>query len=163
VKSDLSKNPTKMKSCNPLTIVYISQTGQAQAIAESIFDLTAQNNFEAKLFCIKDYEKIYSLSDETSPIVFICSTTGDGDLPETAFKFWNKLKRLNEDSGFLKKMKYALLGLGDTNYTTFCGGPKQLHKKFQELGAECFYGPFWADDGTGLDLEVEPFKDGMIG
>ena len=146
---------------NPLKIIYISQTGQAQAIAESIFDLTSANNFDAKIYCIKDYDKKFNLNEEPdSPIVFVCSTTGDGDLPETAFRFWNKLKRLNEESGVLKNLNYALLGLGDTNYTTFCGGPKLIHKKFQELGAKCFYGPFWADDGTGMDIEVEPFKDG---
>ncbi len=123
--------------------------------------MTAQNNFDAKLYNIKDYDQTCNLSEETSPIVIVCSTTGEGDLPEAAFKFWNKLKRLNEASGYLKKIKYALLGLGDTNYSIFCGGPKKLHKKFQELGAKCFYGPFWADDGTSLELEVEPFKDGL--
>lgn len=143
-----------------LTIIYCSQTGQAQAIAESIYDLAANNQFEAQIHCISGYDKKFKLNELTNPVVFVCSTTGDGEVPETGFRCWNRLKR-KDDSQFLNNLNYAILGLGDTNYTTFCGGPKSFHNKFQDLGGKCIYGPFWADDGTGLDIEVEPFKEGL--
>lgn len=145
---------------NSVTIIYCSQTGQAKAIAESIYDLAASNQFEAEIHCVSGYDKKFKLNEITNPVVFVCSTTGDGEVPETGFRCWNRLKR-KEDDKFLSNLNYAILGLGDTNYTTFCGGPKSFHSKFQDLGGKCIYGPFWADDGTGLDIEVEPFKDGL--
>jgi methionine synthase reductase len=144
-----------------IAIVYASQTGQGKIIAETINDLAIEKNIETSLFCISKHEKEFNLNDLDVPLIFICSTTGDGETPETARKCWSKLKRLDTESNenYLSNLNYALLGMGDTNYTQFCNGPKLFHKRFQELGANCFYGPVWADDGTGLELEVEPFKE----
>ena len=145
------------------TIVHASQTGQAKIIAETINDQAIENGFEPKLYCISQHDKDFSLNTLNEPLVFVCSTTGDGETPEIARKCWYKLKRLNTEANksYLANLNYALLGLGDTNYTQFCNGPKLFHKRLGELGAKCFYGPAWADDGTGLEIEVEPFKDGL--
>ena len=145
------------------TIVYASQTGQAKTIAESLYDLAASNKFDAKIFCISEHDKTFKLNELNEPLVFVCSTTGDGETPETARKCWFKLKRLdtNTNKDYLKNLNYALLGLGDTNYTNFCNGPKLFHSRFADLGAKCFFGPYWADDGVGLELEVEPFKEDL--
>ena len=149
---------TKIGDVKSFTIIYVSETGQAKAISESLYDMASAHHYEAKLFCISNYDQEFKLNEIQAPIVFVCSTTGDGDLPETAFKCWNKLKR-EKNSDALSNVNYALLGLGDTNYTNFSGGPKSLHKRLEELGAKCFFGPFYADDGTGLELVVEPFKE----
>ncbi len=146
----------------PITVIYASQTGQAKSIAENICDLAAQNNFNAKLYCISEYEKSFQLNQISEPVVFICSTTGDGETPETARKCYSRLKSKTIPKDYLENLHYALLGLGDTNYTQFCNGPKLFYKLFNQLGAKCFYGPEWADDGTGLECVVEPFIEGEI-
>jgi methionine synthase reductase len=141
-------------------IIYATQTGQAKSIAERISDLAVKNKFSVDLHFITDYEDdLTKFNTINKPCVFICSTTGDGEVPEMAVKCYNRLKKQHKtNQNFdLSKFKYALLGLGDTNYTQFCNGPKLFHKVFQSLGANCFYGPRWADDGTGLENEVEPF------
>ena len=80
-------------------IIYASQTGQAKAIAESIFDLANEKkNFKPEIHCISQHDKAFKLNEITVPVVFISSTTGDGETPETAFKCWNKLKRLNPEN-----------------------------------------------------------------
>jgi methionine synthase reductase len=151
---------------DPVYVVYASQTGQAKTIAEQINDMLYDNGYAPKLFCISRHEKDFKFNEIPSytPLIFICSTTGDGEVPETAVRCVNKIRRLNTDENkeFLSNLNYALLGLGDTNYTQFCNGPKTFHNRFQELGAKCFYGPFWADDGTGLEQTVEPFKEGLL-
>ncbi len=144
-----------------VTIIYASQTGQAQAIAESLFDDAISSDLNATLFNIKDHETKFKLNELTDPVVFICSTTGDGEVPETAVRTYNRLKKRTPHEFNLRNLNYALLGLGDTNYTSFCNGPRSFDKVFSDLGAKCFYGPFWADDGTGLDIVVEPFKEGL--
>ena len=147
-----------------VVIVYASQTGNSKVIAESINDLLIENGFETKLYCISKYEKEFKFDELTSPLVFICSTTGDGETPETAVRCYNKLKRLDveKNSQFLSNLNFALLGLGDSNYSQFANGPKLFYKKFIELGAKCFHGPHYADDGVGLELVVEPFKEDLL-
>ena len=146
-----------------IAIIYATQTGQAKTIAETINDEAITNGFEPVLYDIGQFGRQKFLNEIADPTVFVCSTTGDGEVPESALKCYHSLKKLEAESNrdFLKNFNYALLGLGDTNYTQFCNGPKLFHQKFQQLGAHCFYGPAWADDGTGLDVEVEPFIEGL--
>lgn len=43
-------------------------------------------------------------------VVFVVSTTGDGDPPDNVAKFWRKLKRKTLPSDHLGSCNYALLG-----------------------------------------------------
>ena len=60
------------------------------------------------------FDKEFRLNELNEPVVFITSTTGDGEQPETATKCWNKLKRLNSKNNpnHLSNLKFALLVLG---------------------------------------------------
>ena len=96
-----------------LLILYASQTGQAKVIAESIHDLANEKGFESNLYCISKHDKEFELKEIKMPLIFVCSTTGDGETPETARKCFNKLKRLDVTSNktYLANLNYALLGL----------------------------------------------------
>ena len=77
------------------------------------------------------------------------STTGDGDQPENAEPFWRKIKKKTLAPDHFSHIRFAILGLGDSNYSQFCNGPKTLHERLVDLGAKTFYEPGWADDGVG--------------
>ena len=62
---------------------------------------------------------------------------------------------------FLSGMEYALLGLGDTNYTTYLGFPKGVEKQLQKLGARQFYKSGFADDAVGLETVVDPWIENL--
>ena len=91
-------------------------------------------------------------------LVIVASTTGDGDPPDNATKFWRFLRKAKpEQLAGLKSKRYAILGLGDTNYSNFCNTAKRLDRKFQELGAISFMPKGLADDATGLEAVVDPW------
>ena len=99
--------------------------------------------------------------NEYDLLVVITSSTGDGDPPDNATKLWQKLRAKNLKNNYLAHIYYALLGLGDTNYTTFCGFPKLVDKQLQQLGAKKIYESKWADDAVGLENTVDPWIENL--
>ncbi|XDV47338.1 hypothetical protein PO909_017004 [Leuciscus waleckii] len=141
-------------------ILYGSQRGQAQSIAEEICEQAAEYGLTADISCLSKQDK-YNVDSEIRPVVFVVSTTGDGDPPDTALKFVRKIKNKSLPHDHLSHLRYALLALGDTNYANFCNGGKTIDSLLQRLGAKHFYATGHADDGTGLEVVVDPWIEGL--
>nr|XP_039256966.1 methionine synthase reductase-like [Styela clava] len=145
-----------------IVVMYGSQTGQAETIAETIHETAEEHEIKSTLYCLRKADECFKMvSEENVPVVFVCSTTGDGELPGTARKFVRMIQRRTLENDYLSKLHYALLGLGDSNYSTFCGGPKTLQRSLKKLGAKSFYSSGFADDGTDLEMVVEPWIEGL--
>lgn len=52
----------------------------------------------------------YTLEKETAPVVFIVSTTGDGEPPDNALKFVKCIKKKTLSNDHYEHLCYALLG-----------------------------------------------------
>ncbi|XP_051910398.1 methionine synthase reductase isoform X2 [Hippocampus zosterae] len=143
-----------------VVVLYGSQKGQAQSIAEGIAEQAEEHGFLAELGCLNQKDK-YNLEKEKSPVVFIVSTTGDGEPPDNALQFVKHIKKKTFSSDHYKHLSYALLALGDTNYENFCNCGKTIERRLQELGAQKFYATGYADDGTGLEVVVDPWLEGL--
>lgn len=141
-------------------IVYATQGGNSRRVAQSIFDLAPKHQFNATIYDIQDFNENFKLNEITDPLVIVSSSIDNGEVPDSASKFWNKLKYLTRKThpNYLAKLNYTILGLGDSFFLNFCGGPELIHKKFLELGANCFFGPYWADESKGQHLVIGPFK-----
>ncbi|KAG0053792.1 hypothetical protein BGZ83_000427 [Gryganskiella cystojenkinii] len=136
-----------------LTVFFASQTGNAESISRNIHEQAIERGFKSSHYVLNDHAKVDWEKEEC--LVFVVSTTGDGDPPDNSTKFWRHLRKLKGVG--LTKAKYAILGLGDTNYDNFCQTAKRLDTRLQELGATSFYARGLADDATGLEETVDPW------
>ena len=62
----------------------------------------------------------------------VCSTHGAGEFPDNIQPF---VQQLSEQQPDLSRLKYAVTGLGDSSYDTFCAAGKNLDQLLASLGA----------------------------
>jgi len=148
---------------NGIYILYGSQTGNAEEISKEIFQLLEEKGFNCKHGSLNStltnngFDFINERSHTT--VIIVCSTTGNGDAPESANHFWRKIKNRALKKDLFDGIKYAVLGLGDTNYDKFCQMGKNLDRRFEELGGKRIIDLHCADEAKGLEETVNEFID----
>ncbi|XP_026478400.1 NADPH-dependent diflavin oxidoreductase 1 [Ctenocephalides felis] len=83
-------------------------------------------------------------------VIFVCSTTGQGDEPDNMKTFWKFLLKKSLPANSLSNIKYAVLGLGDSSYVKFNFVAKKLNRRLAQLGGECLIPIGLADDQHDL-------------
>lgn len=79
-------------------------------------------------------------------VIFVVSTTGNGEFPVSARPFWRFLLRSTLPGDILSDLTFATFGLGDSTYARFCWTARMLHARLKQLGARP-----WMDEGEGDD------------
>jgi sulfite reductase (NADPH) flavoprotein alpha-component len=116
-------------------VAYASQAGQAERVALKTAALLRQSGVEVTL------QSLARLTPEKlrhhQRILFIVSTFGEGDAPDTARAFERRLRMAAGQS--LAEVEYALLALGDSHYEKFCGFGHTLDHWLQNTGATALF------------------------
>ncbi|MGF6162194.1 sulfite reductase (NADPH) flavoprotein alpha-component [Pseudomonas sp. 2725] len=86
---------------------------------------------------------------ESNNALFVVSTFGDGEAPDSARSFERKVLGRTPSLG---RLNYAVLGLGDRQYQHFCGFAKRLHAWLGEHGAKTLFAPVEVDSGDPYAL-----------
>ncbi len=86
---------------------------------------------------------------ESNNALFVVSTFGDGEAPDSARSFERKVLGQTPSLG---RLNYAVLGLGDRQYQHFCGFAKRLHAWLGEQGAKTLFAPVEVDSGDPYAL-----------
>jgi methionine synthase reductase len=141
-----------------LHILFASQTGCAESIARTIYAEALSHGYDSKTTSVGPLNDSVDLST-INLAVLVVSSTGQGDPPEHSLSFMRKLRATNRKTPkWLSHLRFALLGLGDSNYDDFQGNPKNLARQLLAAGAQEFHPRAAADDAVGLDDTVEPWK-----
>lgn len=159
-----SKSTSEIWQGIPVLFLYGTQTGNAKEISE-ILQAEAKENGHENVSCMsmRDYMNANSFEafKDERVVITVVSTTGQGDAPNNVEDFWRKVRRKKEP-GWLSNMHFAVLGLGDTNYANFCAMGKFFDSVFQRLGGTRFFQLGLADDATGIDEVVEPWRKNIL-
>lgn len=117
-----------------INIYYATETGNSKMLSMSIMKSLKNSGFKSKAVSVNRL-KMEDL-EKSKFAIFLVSTHGEGDPPEGAIEFFNKIK---ESSGNpLQGLGYSMLGLGDRSYEIFCGAATNLDQELKRLGAKNF-------------------------
>ncbi|KAK0303933.1 NAPDH-dependent diflavin reductase [Friedmanniomyces endolithicus] len=127
--------PFQHNATRTALILYGSETGNAQDIAEEVARTTERLRFNTTVL---DLDSV-SLRDLVKPtlVIFVVSTTGQGEFPQNARLFWRRLLSGALKAGVtLRKVRFASFGLGDSSYAQFNVAHRMLHSRMVQLGAK---------------------------
>ncbi|SPO29171.1 related to NADPH-dependent FMN and FAD containing oxidoreductase (NR1) [Ustilago trichophora] len=134
-----------------ITILYMTQTGTSADIAARIARQARRKRFSVTLSDISSYDVTDLVSE--SLVLFLVSTTGQGEFPTASRGFWNFLLRKGIPEDILADVNFAAFGLGDTTYPRFCWPVRLLSRRLKQLGASEVVGHGEGDEMHYLGLE----------
>lgn len=144
------KSPVETAPNTPLTILFASQTGTAEALSKKLKKYAAGKGFAATVAEL----------DSTSPdqiaglqhLLIIAATSGEGEPPDNARSFYTAL--LSDDAPELPNtLNYSVCGLGDSSYSHFNLVGQTLDARLGELGATRAEQPICCDVDYDDDFE----------
>lgn len=143
-----------------LLILFGSQSGNAEGLAHDLSKELGSRGWQAPVRSMADHADL-DLAEEKL-LVIITSTWGEGEPPDNAVAFWQRLNAA--DAPALKHLQHAVLGLGDRNYLDFCAMGRLFDERLAALGSsaliprgECDvdYEDTAAEWFTGLNLALD--------
>ncbi|MEQ5801478.1 flavodoxin domain-containing protein [Halomonas sp. H10-9-1] len=114
-----------------LTVLYGSQTGNAEHLAEALGEQASAHGIDVRVIDMAEY-KPRQLKHEGF-VAVITSTHGEGEPPDNALDLHEFLHGRKAPS--LKHLKYGVLALGDTSYAHFCQTGREFDAVLEGLGA----------------------------
>lgn len=115
-----------------VTVLYGTQTGNCQSLAESFSDQLKGQAFDVTTSSMNDF-KPRDLKKLTN-LLIVVSTHGEGDPPDDTLQFHEFLH--GKRAPKLDDLNFAVLALGDSSYEHFCQTGKEFDARLEELGAK---------------------------
>jgi sulfite reductase (NADPH) flavoprotein alpha-component len=138
-----------------IAVLYASQSGTAEGLARKVAKELKSKGHVASLASLEGYTPA-ALAEERYAI-FIASTYGEGDPPDAAQPFFQKVC-LEHLPRYLD-LSYSVLALGDSHYEHFCKFGADLDNKLASLGAVRLYDR--VDCDVDLDGTFAQWKQGL--
>jgi sulfite reductase (NADPH) flavoprotein alpha-component len=115
-----------------LTILYATQTGNAQHVGKQLAAAAGAKGFKVTLKDCANY-KVKQLKKQRF-VFIIAATYGEGDPPDSAMEFHEFL--MGDRAAKMPDTKFSVLSLGDSSYEHFCKIGVDFDERLEALGAE---------------------------
>ncbi|MDF3129965.1 assimilatory sulfite reductase (NADPH) flavoprotein subunit [Kiritimatiellaeota bacterium B1221] len=144
--------PAAVGGQESVTVLFGSQTGNAEGIASDLVGALTAKGVSAELVDMGTY-KTQKLKAEKN-ICVVVSTHGEGDPPDTAMDLHAFINGRRAPK--MEGITFSVLALGDTSYEFYCKTGKDFDEKFAELGATRLL------DRVDCDLDYEEAAEAWI-
>lgn len=133
--TEISAESTGQTISREVIILYGSQTGNAQRLAENAGKALEGNGFQVIVSSMSDFKANHLKKAQN--LLIIVSTHGEGEPPDNALSFHEFLHGRRAPK--LDGLRFSVLSLGDSSYEFFCQTGKEFDQRLEELGATRLY------------------------
>jgi sulfite reductase (NADPH) flavoprotein alpha-component len=140
----------------PVTILWGSQTGNAEGVAKKFLKVLNSGNYEPKVFDMAAYDKSRLPTEKN--LLLITSTYGDGEPPDNASDLHEYI--MGETVPSLKDVNFSVFALGDSEYPDFCQCGIEFDQRLEAFGAKRLFKRIDCD--VDYDAEFVEWKQGVI-
>ncbi|QQD24340.1 sulfite reductase flavoprotein subunit alpha [Venatoribacter cucullus] len=116
-------------TCTTL-VAYASESGTAAALANQLQQQLQQQGKSSACLPLNQLQP--QQLQQCRQLFIVASTYGDGEAPDNGRLFLPRLRQTQP----LTQLRYAVLALGDRQYSQFCAFGMQLHQQLQQAGAQ---------------------------
>ena len=158
-----SASPPSSSAAPEVKFLFGSQTGNAAEICKEMAAEAPAKGFPNVHCNAMNEVDVKDVLKPGAVVVYVVSSTGDGDAPDNCDSFFTKLKRVaKKEAGVCGAgVQYTVLGLGDQNYSAFMAVPRSFTAAMEKAGAKAFYLRGEADETLGLFEYCEKWQDGL--
>ena len=114
-----------------LNILFGSQSGNSEELAAKFAKRAPDYGMEATVHDMDGFD--LSSMSSMKRVLIICSTWGEGDMPDNAEELWQEA--ISDSAPKLDGTFFSVLALGDTSYEFFCESGKDWDQRLEQLGA----------------------------
>ncbi len=128
--SEISAQSTVKAISKEVTILYGSQTGNAQKLAENAGKMLIAQGFQVTVSSMSDFKP--NNLKKVENLLIVVSTHGEGEPPDNALSFHEFLH--GKRAPKLDNLRFSVLSLGDSSYEFFCQTGKEFDLRLADLG-----------------------------
>ena len=130
--SDAPQTVAPPQAAEPLTIIYASESGNCETLANDLAKVARKNGLRPNLVDMADLD--VATLGAVRRLVVIAATWGEGEPPARAARNYAVL--MGENAPRLDGVEFGVLALGDTAYVEFCAIGKAIDARLAELGGK---------------------------
>ncbi|WP_039913338.1 PepSY domain-containing protein [Cellvibrio mixtus] len=138
-------------------IVYATQTGTAEQLAWNTATILQSGGVKASVKNISALDK--ATLESAKKILFLVSTFGEGEAPDSARGF---VRKLLKSSLPLTQLQFGVLALGDKRYVDYCSFAIQVEQWLLSNGANPLFSRIDVDNGNELAIHQWQQQIAMI-
>lgn len=111
-----------------ITLITGSTLGSAEYVADHLSEVLSEQNIEHTVLNQAELEDLI----QAKSLLVITSTHGAGELPENIQPLFEALSKTTVD---LREMRFGVVGLGSSDYDTFCNAVNIVENTLKAKGA----------------------------